>query len=52
MASVVAKNLQIQTEEVLTASTGVIGMQLAKEPLKKGADLLKENLGDNVEKRT
>lgn len=50
MASVVAKNLQIQTEEVLTASTGVIGMQLAKEPLKKGADLLKENLGDNVEK--
>ena len=50
MASVVAKNLQVQTEEVLTASTGVIGMQLAKEPLKKGADLLKENLGDNVEK--
>ena len=50
MASVIAENLQVQTEEVLTASTGVIGMQLAKEPLKKGAALLKENLGDTVEK--
>lgn len=42
-------NKTIQAEEVLTASTGVIGMQLAKEPLAKGAALLKENLSDSLE---
>lgn len=42
-------NKTIQAEEVLTASTGVIGMQLAKEPLAKGAALLKEDLSDSLE---
>lgn len=49
MAEEVAKQLQIQPEQVLTASTGVIGMQLAKEPLAKGAALLKEDLSDTRE---
>lgn len=49
MAEEVAKQLQIQPEQVLTASTGVIGMQLAKEPLAKGAALLKEELSDTRE---
>lgn len=49
MAEEVAKQLQIQPKQVLTASTGVIGMQLAKEPLAKGAALLKEDLSDTRE---
>lgn len=49
MAEEVAKQLRIQPEQVLTASTGVIGMQLAKEPLAKGAALLKEELSDTRE---
>lgn len=49
MAEEVAKQLQIQPKQVLTASTGVIGMQLAKEPLAKGAALLKEELSDTRE---
>lgn len=44
MAMSVADCLGVKTEEVLTASTGVIGMQLPLEPLQKGAALLKENL--------
>lgn len=44
MAAAVADQLDIRTEEVLTASTGVIGMQLPLEPLQKGAVLLKQNL--------
>lgn len=44
MAVAVADQLDIRTEEVLTASTGVIGMQLPLEPLQKGAVLLKQNL--------
>lgn len=50
MASEIAKNLGIQTKQVLTASTGVIGMQLDRDKLTKGAKLLKENLGDSLEK--
>lgn len=49
MAETIAGELGILPEEVLTASTGVIGMQLAKEPLKHGATLLKKNLADTRE---
>lgn len=52
MAEEIAGQLGVRTEEVLTASTGVIGMQLAREPLKKGAGLLKESLADTVEAGT
>ena len=44
MASEIAKVLGIVPEEVLTASTGVIGMQLRMEPIRKGAPLLKDAL--------
>lgn len=44
MASELAKVLGVKPEEVLTASTGVIGMQLRMEPIRKGAPLLKEAL--------
>lgn len=50
MASYIAEALGIDAKEVLTASTGVIGYQLPLEPLKKGAVLLKEALGDSLEK--
>lgn len=49
MASEIAGQLGVRPEEVLTASTGVIGMQLTKEPLAKGAVLLKEALSDTIE---
>lgn len=49
MAMSVADCLGVKTEEVLTASTGVIGMQLPLEPLQKGAALLKENLSEGRE---
>ena len=52
MAEEIAGQLGVKAEEVLTASTGVIGMQLAKEPLQKGAGLLKEALADTVEAGT
>ena len=44
MAQEIATQLGVMPEEVLTASTGVIGMQLAKEPISKGAKLLKDSL--------
>ena len=44
MASEIAKVLDVLPEEVLTASTGVIGMQLRMEPIRKAAPLLKEAL--------
>ena len=44
MASEIAKVLGIMPEEVLTASTGVIGMQLRMAPIRKGAPLLKDAL--------
>ena len=43
MASQIAEALGVSTKEVLTASTGVIGMQIKKEPIQKGAKLLKES---------
>lgn len=49
MAEEIANQLAIKAEEVLTASTGVIGMQLAKEPLQRGAKLLKDSLSDTLE---
>ena len=52
MAEEIAGQLGVKVEEVLTASTGVIGMQLAREPLQKGARLLKEALADTVEAGT
>lgn len=52
MAQCVSEELGIETQEVLTASTGVIGMQLSKEPLEKGAKLLKEKLSSSKEAGT
>lgn len=49
MASEIAGVLGVSTKEVLTASTGVIGMQIKKEPIQKGAKLLKEALSDTKE---
>ena len=49
MAAEIAAQLDVKPEEVLTASTGVIGMQIAKEPVAKGAILLKEALADTPE---
>lgn len=44
MAAAVAEACSVGVEEVLTASTGVIGMQLRPEPVKRGAGLLKHAL--------
>lgn len=52
MAQQTADVLGIEKELVLTASTGVIGMQLPKEKLQKGALLLKEGLSDSIEAGT
>ena len=41
MAAQIAEALGVSTKEVLTASTGVIGMQIKKEPIQKGAKLFK-----------
>jgi len=49
MAKSVAEACDIQVDEVLTASTGVIGMQLNLEAIKKGAVLLKQNLADTMD---
>lgn len=49
MAEEVAGQLCIEPEQVLTASTGVIGMQLKKEALVRGAALLKAALSDSAE---
>lgn len=49
MASAIAEQLDVKPEEVLTASTGVIGMQIAREPVAKGAVLLKESLAGTTE---
>lgn len=46
MAEAVAEACSVQTKEVLTASTGVIGVQLRMEPIKEGAKALKEALAD------
>ncbi len=52
MAMSVAKELQVEAETVLTASTGVIGMQLKEEPLQHGAKLLKQALAATKEAGT
>ncbi len=49
MAAAVAETCSVGVEEVLTASTGVIGMQLCLEPIKKGAVLLKDALSHSRE---
>ena len=49
MAAQIAEALGVSTKEVLTASTGVIGMQIKKEPIQKGAKLLKDALADTKE---
>ena len=52
MASEIAGQLHVNPKEVLTASTGVIGMQIPREPLTKGAVLLKEALSNTKEAGT
>ncbi|MCR5793158.1 MAG: bifunctional glutamate N-acetyltransferase/amino-acid acetyltransferase ArgJ [Lachnospiraceae bacterium] len=42
-------NADLTKEMVFTASTGVIGMQLPKEPLVKGCGMLSKALGDSRE---
>ncbi len=49
MASAVAQACGVKMEEVLTASTGVIGMQLRMEPVKEGVKKLKEALSADRE---
>ncbi len=49
MAESIGKELGVNATSVLTASTGVIGAQIKKEPLVKGAKLLKESMADTVE---
>lgn len=49
MAAQTANALGIEKELVLTASTGVIGMQLPEDKLKNGTCLLKENLNASIE---
>ena len=52
MASEIAGQLGVKPEEVLTASTGVIGVLMEKSPLSKGAELLKKALSDTKEAGT
>lgn len=52
MASETATVLGIDKELVLTASTGVIGMQIPKEAVSKGVKILKENLEASIEAGT
>ena len=47
-----AKVLGVSEDAVLVASTGVIGMQLPMERLKRGVSLLKEAKGDSLESGT
>jgi glutamate N-acetyltransferase/amino-acid N-acetyltransferase len=49
LAKEIADQFSILPEQVLTASTGVIGMQLAEEPIVRGAALLKQGLSDSRE---
>ena len=52
MANLVAESLNIPVKSVLTASTGVIGMQLPLEAIKRGALLLAPALNDSLEAGT
>ena len=47
LAAETASVLGVEKSEVCTASTGVIGMQLVKEPMEYGIKLLCESLGDD-----
>ncbi|MCM1245871.1 MAG: bifunctional glutamate N-acetyltransferase/amino-acid acetyltransferase ArgJ [Roseburia sp.] len=49
MASAAAQACSVRTDEVLTASTGVIGMQLRMEPVREGIKALKDALADTRE---
>lgn len=49
MAQETATALQIKKEEVLVASTGVIGAQLPMDTIKKGIHMLTPNLSDDIE---
>lgn len=48
-AEAAAKKLHIQTEEVLVASTGVIGAQLPMDVIIRGVDVLANSLSDTVQ---
>ena len=48
-AEAAAKKLYIQTEEVLVASTGVIGAQLPMDAIIRGVDVLANSLSDTVQ---
>ena len=48
-AETAARELDVDAESVLVGSTGVIGMQIKKEPIQKGAKLLKDALADTKE---
>ena len=50
-AEAAAKKLHIQTEEVLVASTGVIGAQLPMDVIIRGVDVLANSLSDTVQQR-
>lgn len=52
MAKLVAASLDLKERAVLTASTGVIGMQLPLEAIEKGAKLLAPALQDSLEAGT
>lgn len=52
MAKSMADELGVDMYDVCTASTGVIGMQLVKEPMKKGFELLSKSLSDSEEAAT
>lgn len=52
MAETIAKELKIDTKSVLTASTGVIGVQLPTERLQKGAKALVPKLSATKEAAT
>lgn len=47
MSSLAAKELGIDNNDVIVASTGVIGQPLSIEPIKKGMPMLVSALGDN-----
>lgn len=49
MAEAVAQNLGLSVQDVLTASTGVIGQQMPIDVIVKGAKLLIESLDDSLE---
>lgn len=49
MAEVTANALNIEGNQVLVASTGVIGMQLPMDKIKKGIELLVPELGEGLD---